>query len=96
MGDVDIEKGREDVDVHQGTDTLVTFVRKSSRESGVMSMSTFLAHNKAQESQIFEGVKYPTIVAVLTAISMCISYMCPTTVCSVSCVQQVNFSPSSC
>ncbi len=33
-----IEKGREDVDTHQGTDTLVAIVRKSSRESGVISM----------------------------------------------------------
>ena len=46
-------------------------------------MSIFLARNKAQASQICEGDKYPTIGAVLTAISMCISSMCPTTVCSV-------------
>ena len=46
-------------------------------------MSSFLARNKAQASQICEGDKYPTIGAVLTAISMCISSMRPTTVCSV-------------
>jgi hypothetical protein len=36
---------------------------------------------QAQESQICEGDKYPTIVVVLTTIS--ISSMCPTTACSV-------------
>ena len=46
-------------------------------------MSSFLARNKAQASQICEGDKYPTIGAVLTAISMCISSMRPTTACSV-------------
>jgi hypothetical protein len=46
-------------------------------------MSSFLVRNKAQVSQICEGDKYPTIVPVLTAISMCISSMCPTTDCSV-------------
>ena len=58
-------------------------VRKSSRESGGICMSMFLARNKAQVSQICEGDKYPTIGVVLTAISMCISSMRPTTVCSV-------------
>ena len=81
--DGQIEKGREDVGAHQGADTLAAFVRKSSRESGGISMSSFLARNKAQASQICEGDKYPTIVAVLTAISMCISSMRPTTACSV-------------
>jgi hypothetical protein len=81
--DGQIEKGREDVGAHQGADTLAAFVRKSSRESGGISMSSFLARNKAQASQICEGDKYPTIGAVLTAISMCISSMRPTTVCSV-------------
>jgi hypothetical protein len=37
-------------------------------------MSSFLARNKAQASQICEGDTYPTIGAVLTAISMCIIY----------------------
>ena len=46
-------------------------------------MSSFLARNKAQASQICDGDKYPTIGAVLTAISMCISSMRPTTACSV-------------
>ncbi len=46
-------------------------------------MSIFLARNKAQSSQICEGDKYPTICAVLTALSICISSMRPTTVCSV-------------
>ena len=46
-------------------------------------MSSFLARNKASVSQICEGDTYPTIGAVLTAISMCISSMRPTTVCSV-------------
>ncbi len=46
-------------------------------------MSSFLTPNKAQTSQICEGDKYPTIGAVLTAISMCISFMRPTTACSV-------------
>jgi hypothetical protein len=46
-------------------------------------MSSFLARNKAQASQICEGDTYPTIGAVLTAISMCISSMRPTTACSV-------------
>ncbi len=46
-------------------------------------MSSFLAHNKVQESHIFEGDKYPTIGAALTALSMCISSMRPTTACSV-------------
>ena len=46
-------------------------------------MSSFFGHNKAQTSQIREGDKYPTIGAVLTTLSMCISSMCPTTVCSV-------------
>jgi hypothetical protein len=78
-----IEKGREDVGVHQGAETLAAFVRKSLRESGGISMSSFLTLNKEQASQICEGDKYPTIVAVLTTISMCISSMCPTTVCSV-------------
>ncbi len=68
--DGQIEKGREDVDTHQGTDTLATFVRKSSRESWVISMSRFLARNKAQVSQICEGDKYPTIGTVLTSLSM--------------------------
>jgi hypothetical protein len=81
--DGQIEKGREDVGAHQGADNLAVFVRKSSRESGGISMSSFLAHNKAQASQICEGDKYPTIGAVLTAISMCISSMRPTTACSV-------------
>ncbi len=81
--DGQIEKGREDVGAHQGADTLDAFVRKSSRESGDICMSSFLARNKEQESQICEGDKYPTIDDVLTAISMCISSMCPTTVCSV-------------
>ncbi len=40
-------------------------------------------YNKDQESQICEGNKYPTIGVVFTAISMCISSMCPTTTCSV-------------
>jgi hypothetical protein len=53
--DENIEKGREDVGTHQGVDTLVVFVRKSSRESGDISMSSFLSHNKAQTSQICEG-----------------------------------------
>jgi hypothetical protein len=81
--DGQIEKGREDVGTHQGTDTLSDFVRKSSRESGGISMSRFLTQNKAQASQICEGDTYPTIGAVLTAISMCISSMRPTTACSV-------------
>jgi hypothetical protein len=42
-------------------------------------MSSFLARNKAQTSQICEGDKYPTIGAALTAVSMCISSMRPTT-----------------
>jgi hypothetical protein len=46
-------------------------------------MSTFLASNKAQSSQICEGDKYPTIGVVLTALSICISSMRPTTACSV-------------
>jgi hypothetical protein len=81
--DGQIEKGREDVGSHQGADTLTVFVRKSSRESGGISMSSFLSRNKAQESQICVGDKYPTIGVVLTVISMCISSMCPTTACSV-------------
>jgi hypothetical protein len=60
--DGQIEEGREDVDAHQGTDTLAVFVRKSSRES---------------------GDTYPTIGAVLTVMSMCISSIRPTTTCSV-------------
>jgi hypothetical protein len=43
-------------------------------------MSIFLARNKEQSSQICEGDKYPTIGAVLTALSICISSMRPTTV----------------
>jgi hypothetical protein len=78
--DGQIEKGREDVGAG---DTLTAFVRKSSRESGDISMSIFLAHNKAQSSQICEGDKHPTIGAVLTALSICISSMRPTTTCSV-------------
>jgi hypothetical protein len=81
--DGQIEKGREDVGSHQAADTPVAFVRKSSRESGVISMSIFLARNNAQSSQICEGDKYPTIGAVLTALSICISSMRPTTSCSV-------------
>jgi hypothetical protein len=81
--DGQIEKGREDVGAHEGGDTLTVFVRKSSRESGVISMSIFLARNKEQSSQICEGDKYPTIGVVLTALSICISSMCPTTACSV-------------
>ncbi len=50
--DGQIEKGREDVGAHQGADTLAAFVRKSSRDSGGISMSSFLARNKAQASQI--------------------------------------------
>jgi hypothetical protein len=50
--DGQIEKGREDVGAHQGADTLAAFVRKSSRESGGISMSSFLARNKEQASQI--------------------------------------------
>jgi hypothetical protein len=46
-------------------------------------MSSFLARNKAQASQICEGDTYPTIGVVLTAIRMCISSMRPTTACSV-------------
>ena len=46
-------------------------------------MSSFLARNKAQVSQIREGDTYPTIGVVLTELSMCISSMCPTTACSV-------------
>ena len=42
-------------------------------------MSSFFARNKAQVSQICEGDKYPTIGAALTAVSMCISSMRPTT-----------------
>ena len=42
-------------------------------------MSSFLARNKAQASQTCEGDKYPTIGAALTAVSMCISSMRPTT-----------------
>eukprot|EP00001_Collodictyon_triciliatum_P172196 30542_2 len=53
-------KVREDVDSNQGADTLAAFVRKSSRVSGGISMSSFLACNKAQVSQICEGDKYPT------------------------------------
>jgi hypothetical protein len=82
--DGEIEKDREDVDSHQGTETLVVFVRKSSRESGIISMSSFLVCNKAQVSQIYEGDKYLTIGVVLTVITMCISSMRPTTVCSVT------------
>jgi hypothetical protein len=78
-----IEKGREDVGSHHGPDTLVVFVRKSSRESAGISMSSFLKCNKTQMSQNCEEDKYPTIVDVLNTISMCISSMCPTTVCSV-------------
>jgi hypothetical protein len=44
--DGQIEQGKQDVDTHQGVDTLVVFVRKSSRVSGVISMSRFLSHNK--------------------------------------------------
>jgi hypothetical protein len=65
---VQIENSREDVDTHQGADTLAVFVRKSSRVSGGISMSSFLTRNKAQTSQICEGDKYPTIRADLTAI----------------------------
>jgi hypothetical protein len=83
LRDGQIEKGREDVGAHEGGDTLTAFVRKSSRESGGISMSIFLARNKAQSSQICEGDKYPTIGAVLTALSICISSMRPTTACSV-------------
>ncbi len=46
-------------------------------------MSSFFARNKTQTSQICEGDKYPTIGAVLTTLSMCISSMRPTTACSV-------------
>ena len=46
-------------------------------------MSSFLERNKAQVSQICEGDKYPTISAALTAVSMCISSMSPTTAFSV-------------
>jgi hypothetical protein len=46
-------------------------------------MSIFLARNKAQSSKICEGDKYPTIGAVLTVLSICISSMRPTTACSV-------------
>jgi hypothetical protein len=56
------KKGREDVGTHQGEDILAVFVRKSSRESGGISMSSFLARNKAQTSQIWKGDKYPTIL----------------------------------
>ncbi len=42
--DGQIEKDREDVGTHQGADTLSALVRKSSRESGDISMSSFLAH----------------------------------------------------
>jgi hypothetical protein len=77
------KKGREDVGAHQGSHTLAAFVRKSSRESGGISMSSFLARNKAQASQICEGDTYLTIGDVLTAIRMCISSMRPTTSCSV-------------
>jgi hypothetical protein len=82
LRDGQIEKGKEDVGAHQGTVTLAAFVRKSSRESGVISMSIFLTRNKTQASQICEGDTYPTIGAVLTAMSMCISSMRPTTACS--------------
>jgi hypothetical protein len=40
LRDGQIEKGREDVGSHQGAVTLAAFVRKPSRESGVISMST--------------------------------------------------------
>ena len=76
-------KDREDVGSHQGADTLAAFVRISSRVSGGISMSSFLARNNAQTSQICEGDTYPTIGVVLTVVSMCISSMRPTTVCSV-------------
>ncbi len=46
-------------------------------------MSSFLTCNKTQMSQNCEEDKYPTIVDVLNTISMCISSMCRTTVCSV-------------
>ena len=49
------KKGREDVGAHQGADTLAAFVRKSSKISGDISMSSFLVRNKAQASQICEG-----------------------------------------
>jgi len=42
--DGQIEKGREDVGVHQGGDTLDVFVRKSSRESG--DISKFIIMNR--------------------------------------------------
>ena len=42
-------------------------------------MSSFLVCNKTQTSQFCEGDKYPTIGAALTALSICISSMCPTT-----------------
>jgi hypothetical protein len=38
-------------------------------------MSSFVARNKTQASQICEGDKYPTIGAALTTLSMCISSM---------------------
>ena len=75
LRDGQIEKGREDVGAHEGGDTLTAFVRKSSRESGGISMSSFLARNKAQASQICEGDKYPTIGADLTAI-VCAFHLC--------------------
>jgi hypothetical protein len=49
--DGQIKKGREDVGAHEGGDTLTAFVRKSSRESGGISMSIFLARDKVQSSQ---------------------------------------------
>jgi hypothetical protein len=75
LWDGQIEKGREDAGSHQAVDTPVAFVRKSSRESGVISMSSFLVRNKVQSSQIREGDKYPTIGVVLTTFSICISSM---------------------
>jgi hypothetical protein len=62
LRDGQIERGREEVGSYQGEDTPAAFVRKSSRESGVISMSSFLALNKSQSSQICGGDKYPTIV----------------------------------
>jgi hypothetical protein len=50
--DGQIEKGREDVVTHQEVDTLVVFVRKSSRVSGAISISNFLTRQGTEFSRV--------------------------------------------
>jgi hypothetical protein len=44
--DGQIEKDREDVGAHQGSDPLSVFVRKSSRAPGDISMSSIFVRNQ--------------------------------------------------